>query len=244
MKPPVAISPTTEALSLEAALLVYGGRYVTLHDIDRPPTGAPRLGPGRPITRGELAKLLAAAGRETVMSGWVDPRVLFAGPELLVWHSAPARRPMFFRCTDQGAGRLRDCAGMAPQPALVWAVLRDCWYVWATECAGRPDPETRLLQAPYLNVYDNGGICTGNAAVPRELSAEAIDGYERAFYESRFTHPNAQRLTTFQGGIYALWDSLLDSAHNSEHHFPSHTLVPLNITLGDVVRRLTKEAAR
>jgi PRTRC genetic system protein B len=242
MKPPIAISPSTEELRLEAAMLVYGGRYVTLHDIDRPLKGAPRLGPGRPIGRGELAKLLAAAGRESAMSGWVDPRVLFVGPELLVWHTPPQQRPMFFRCTDPKAGRLRDCAGTAPQPSLVWAVSGDRWYVWATQLGDlRPGPESDLYQAPYLNVYDDGGICTGNAAVPRHLSAESIDGYERAFYESRFTHPNARHLTTRTESIYALWNSLLVDHAGP---FPDDALMPLNKTLGDVVRRLTQEATR
>lgn len=248
MKPPIAFAPRTEELPLEAALLIYGTQYVTKHDVVHAGKGAPSLGPGRPLDRATLAALLAAAGRDVGLSGWVDPRVLYIGPELVVWHTEEQRRTMFFKCErDKDVGQLRNCAGLAPQPPLVWAVRGTDWYVWATRTIrGAPDADTQLYQAPYLNVYDDGGICTGNARVPRHLSTEAIDGFEKAFYDSRFTHPNAARLTDHPSGIYGLWRDLLD--HSDEEglvvslSFPIETLVPLNLTLGDIVRRLTKES--
>ena len=144
---------------------------------------------------------------------------------------------MFFQCPDSDAGELRASSGQAPNPALIWAVRRGHWYVWAVK-HGPYVPRTELFQAPYMNVWSSGEICTGNARLPRHFSPEVIAGFEQAFFESRFTHPNTNVLTAFDGGVYALWAAMLSAG---DEPFPDDTLVPLNLTLGDVVRRLTKK---
>lgn len=240
-------SPNTENLDLEAALLIYGGRYVTRHGILREAGRPAALGPGQPIERSDLARLLRAAGRDVGIAGWVSPAMIYIGPELLVWKSPPKVRPMFFELRSAegvGAKALAKRAGTAIQPSLVWAVTRRRWYVWAHLHNAEAGPKTPLFQAPYLNVYDTGEICTGNAAVPREISPDTVAGFERAFYESRFTHTNARTLTTHPDGIYAAWLDLLDLqalTTSPPATFPDDWLHPLNLTLGDVVRRLTKD---
>ena len=239
MKPFAVFQDQERALPLTGALLIYGDRYVTRHAVQRNPGRAPTLGPGEPIERAALARLLRAAGKDSGISGWIGSRVLYVGPDVLVWHSPPQVRTMFFQCRKDEAGksRLIDRAGPAPQPALVWAVTRGRWHVWAvkdTPCG----PDTVLYQAPYMNVWESGEICTGDAALPRQLSPEVTDGFERAFFESRFTHPNAKDLTAFEGGVHALWDAMLDAREGA---FPADTLLPLETTLGAAVRRLSKE---
>jgi PRTRC genetic system protein B len=222
---------------LKRALLIYESResaYVSSHPVMRSGAGS-TLGAGRPLERSELEQLLERAGRDLGVRGWLAPEVLYLAPDAIAWWRPAASAPMFFKAgaIDKGARQ-----GLAKQPGLVFAVRRGKWYVWAVKGAERPKPQTALFQAPYLNVYEDGDICVGDVKLPREISAATIDGFERAFFESRFTHENAGRLCTHKDGARGLWRDLLAGALAD---FPEDCLVPMNRTLADTVQRLMRE---
>jgi PRTRC genetic system protein B len=229
-------------MDLKAALLIYagGGRnnvFVTAHEVDR--SGKePRLSAGVPATNETLARLLTPVAAASIYRGFLPERLLAIGPGALVWWCPPAARTLWFRSDGDKGELLGDRHGRVQQPGLVFAVSDGRWYVFAVKGDKRPAPETQLCRAPYFNVWaDRGEICVGNVRMPDSIGPEAIQAYERAFFESRFTHPNPGFKVRFKGGGFALWRALLDDAGRKP--FPHRALVPAGLTLAQFVRRLT-----
>lgn len=211
-----------------------GARVATLHSVTDGAGGRPVIGAGRVIDSSDLA---------TVVRGLVGGRglpflsinVLATNSNTLVWWrpSAPAR--VWFNVKDDP--RLGKRTATTPQPSLVFAARGSNFSVFAVKGTERPTPQTKLFQAPFMNVNEAGAICVGQANVPREVCPEALAGFEEAFFSSRFTHPNvhiASKLVKRKGGSHALWADLLDGKHRK---FPEAVLVPLPYTLGDLLAK-------
>jgi PRTRC genetic system protein B len=105
--------------------------------------------------------------------------------------------------------------------------------VWAIKGDARPTPETTLFQAPYFNVYGDGGICQGSASVPEGTTAEKVEAWNDAFFGSFFTHPNVRKnLVKYRGGSCKFWQDMLDGRFAQ---FPERVLVPVQMTLGQLL---------
>lgn len=232
-------------LRLRAALLVHesGGGYrssafVTLHGLVEREGAAPVIGPGRVVGLGEIQSALCKAGGVPSLS-FLDERILARSDNTLVWWrpSQPAR--VWFNVADDE--RLRNRTAVTPQPSLVFAVQGGTFSLWALDEATRPRPTSRLFQAPFMNVWETGRICTGQADLPASLPAsaeQAMELYERGFWQSRFTHPNVHRprsLVRWRGGVHGLWRGLLSGRHKV---FPNRCLVGTGLTLGDLLNRM------
>lgn len=243
---------------ISAAVLVYeadgGGRdtsaYATVHPV-RPHGHGLRLGAGAPATKEACAVLARALGAASTLTGFIPPQLLYLGARSLIWWRAPAPATMYFNtakpfAADQreeksGARLIGKRSGRAPQPGLVFAVTPSGWHVHAVKGAVRPGPESDLFRAPYFNVWANGGICTGNVRLPDHLSTGALDRYERAFFDSEFTHPNVgakERLVRHPQGSYAFWKELLDRPAGA---FPEAALIDEKLTLADLAKKLEKD---
>ena len=70
--------------------------------------------------------------------------------------------------------------------------------------------------------------------VPESSGVDAIEGWERGFFQSEFTHAyGAARLTSFPGGFLLLWRSLA----GSKREFPVQYLTDARETLRQFVER-------
>lgn len=258
--PPVVVrlEGADRELALKRALLVYetpgsgAAPFVTVHEVQTKKKGPPVLGPGFPLDQAAAARFAADVSKSLAYSGFVPPELLALGPGWVAWWCPPAKRRVWFDCTranpeegadrdavDDGPSKLGNRSGVTPHPGLVFAASPGDWRVWAVKGAARPDADTALQRAPYFNVWaDEGGICLGNVRVPSAPGPEAIAAYEKAFFESRFTHPNRGFRVRFPGGGYALWAELLAATPDT---FPEDVLVDAGVTLGGLVRRLGKE---
>lgn len=218
---------------------------------------APVIGPGVPLTRKSVADLAEALGAAVRFAGFVPTTVLYTGPDILAWWCPAQTRPVYFRTDKDPAGdqpdqdqgddtkgragreRLANRSGPAPHPALIFAATGREWFVRAAaDLCLRPTPQTKLHRAPYFNVWESGRICTGNVRLPERLDTSTLVGYEDAFFNSRFTHPNTDRLVKYPGGAYTLWADMLD--HATEGCFPQSALIPLEETLEDWIDNITK----
>lgn len=239
MKATTVYAPAAECYTLKSALLVYhsthGDVHVSSHGIQRAPGSGPQIGAGKPLGQKEIDRILAALAskaRRAGVRGWVDANLLYFSPHLLAWWRPAAPACVFF---DKPPGKKSKLsAGSTPQPALVFAVREGRWYVWAVTGNDRPTPGTLLHQAPYYNVDDDGRICTGNAELPATLAPATIPGFERAFFDSRFTHMNAPRICQIDGAI--LWAGLLSGRYTA---FPESVLLATDATLGATLDRLS-----
>ncbi|WP_454731870.1 MULTISPECIES: PRTRC system protein B [Cupriavidus] len=230
----IATSGDMAAL-LKQAILLYCSEnqeavYATIHNVNIDGK-TPVLLAGRAMTLPDLATFAAAAARRTAYHGFIDERLIYAGPNTIAWWTPPQRRHVWF-----GAGSdLGEVSGPANHPGLVFVATGERWYVFALRDMFRPTPESRVYVAPYFNVWDSGQICTGNVDLPDRPGPASIVAYENAFFRSNFTHPNQPRVVKRRGGAKQLWRDLLAGAE-----FPIRCLIPRNETLADAIARVTK----
>jgi PRTRC genetic system protein B len=226
----------SEALSLKGALLVYQGKqrgFVAWHEVrSASDQGAPCLGEAQALTT-EFVHGLAQGLGARIPIEILPENVLVRTPEVLIWWSPADHRTMFFSQNEQDARRLNG--KRFPHPALVWKVIgRDLW-VRALAESKRPTAGTKLMTAPYWNVAgEEGWTCQGSMRSPKDAGIGVIDLWERAFFQSEFTHLNgSSRLTSHPGGFLALWKGLA----GNRKPFPVEYLTPAKQTLQEFATR-------
>ena len=220
-------------LKLQEAVLIYrddGAAFATLHEVRAENGKTPYLRAGQPLTTGFLRML--AKGLGAVVAPEVLPEnILARTPDLIVWWSRARRRGLFFGGESEEARRLDGRT--YPHPALVFKIADRELFVRALQSDVRPTAGTPLKTAPYWNTDGpEGRVCLGSMQVPDEVNVDSIAGWERAYFESAFTHPTgAVRLTSHPGGFVGLWSALLDS----QEPFPTKFLTDANQTLKQFV---------
>jgi len=225
---------TDEKLTLASSILIYRnnhGAYATVHDIFTDRQGQTSLLPGTPLTHATIAGLVHDFSNNAQVGSFLAENVLSVGMDSLIWWVKPAKREISFASSKKdGIGRE---SAIVPQPGLIFSVSDGHWSVFAVKGNSRPKATTPLFQAPHFNVYDDGSICTGNVTLPKDFSVESMAGWEKAYFGSRFSHPNTPKLVKFEGGAYPFWRSMLDGKFAK---FPNEVLVPLKLTAGDLVK--------
>jgi PRTRC genetic system protein B len=219
---------SNSSFGLSKAILVYSDAqhlFATMHEPrDSPDGGPPYLDAGEALTVDFLKQLAKGLGR-SVPREILPSNVLARTPDILVWWMRQQRRAMFFN--DSGDGRTLN-GKVFPQPALVFKVCGSELSVRALAENQRPRASTPLLFAPYWNCDAAGRVCQGSMRAPGRLCLEAMKGWEKAFFESEFTHAAiGARLTSHPEGFLGLWRDLA----GSEVEFPGEFLVKSGDTL-------------
>lgn len=228
-------------MTLNKAILLYGNTtaFATIHDmrIDKKNGGA-SLMQGEPLTHASIAKILMDIGQSIQIGAYLPPHILSVGHNSVVWWLKPANRRVYFRCSGEGKAIGMEAAE-TPHPGLVFAVNEKTWYVFAVKGNDRPEASTPLYLSPYFNVSVNGAICTGTTDVPRDYSAASTALWDKAFFESAFSHPNVHppaKLVNFKGGSYIFWRAMLDGKFKK---FPERVLVPAKKTVEQFINDVT-----
>jgi len=220
---------------LVQALLIYagnsdarGGSFVTLHDVQGEST--PTLGPAQRLSTAFLASLANNLQRNVGVE-ILPENVLARTNDMFMWWTPAQMRPMFFGSPD---GKMAALNGLSfPQPALVFLAHEHTLSVRALKTSRRPAANTELYVAPYWNVYEDGSICLGSTPIPTSPSVSTIPQWERAFFQSEFTHPNgAQRITAHKGGFAGLWEAIA-----GKDQFPVRYLVDAKQTLAAFIEK-------
>ena len=224
-----------QTMTLSGAVLVYqGGReaFAVWHPARPGPNeGAPYLGEAEPLTTEFLRAL------STGLGAYVAPEILPASvlvrtSELLVWWTPAQHRILFF--SEHSEAGLDLNGRRYPIPPLVFKVSGGNLWVRALDEDKRPHAETKLKTAPFWNANDGGEVCVGTMRTPESSGVEAIEGWERGFFQSEFTHAyGAARLTSFPGGFLALCRQLA----GSRRLFPVKYLTDARETLRQFVER-------
>ena len=225
----------SQNMTLSGAVLVYqGGReaFAVWHPAKSTPTeGAPYLGEAQPLTTEFLRAL------STGLGAYVAPEILPASvlvrtSELLVWWTPAQHRILFFGDHSEAGSDLNGKS--YPIPPLVFKVAGGSMWVRALDKDERPRGETKLKTAPFWNSNDSGEICIGTMRTPESSGVEAIEVWERGFFQSEFTHAyGAARLTNFPGGFLALCRRLA----GNRKPFPVEYLTDARETLLQFVER-------
>jgi PRTRC genetic system protein B len=217
---------------LREALLIYreGRRsFITRHDVLAQKQGPPVLGVAQPLTTAfveNLAESLGGSAAAEVLS----ENILAKSDRMIAWWTPRRRRQMFH---ENSEGKMRTLNGMLfRQPPLVWKVIHGGLSIRALAENKRPNAETKLAVAPFWNLSDDGSVCLGSMRCPESTSVGSIEGWEKGFYESSFTHANVGRLTRHSGGHDALWNEM----SGKRCPFPSEALIPLPQTLAQFIQ--------
>lgn len=202
--------------------------YATVHSVQNFGTDANpnfQIAAGRPLTREALLAMFEELAKKHSLNTDIIPeKVLSISADHMVWWMPAGERNVFFNNKELGKR-----AAKVPHPALMFAIVKGQWYIFALAKNERPNEETVLHFAPYFNVYDSCAICAGSARVPRGISANATGEWEKAFFDSEFTHINGkEKKATHPRGEYAMWKELLDGFYLT---FPVEFLAPTQFTL-------------
>jgi PRTRC genetic system protein B len=218
---------------LREALLVYSDKqssFITRHEVTARKDAPPTLGAAQPLTVAFIESLVRSLGG-AVQADVLPVNVLAKTDRMIVWWTPAQRRQMFYENSEGKSSQLNG--RVFPQPPLVWRVSNNELIIRALVENKRPEGATKLAVAPFWNLSDDGGVCTGTMRRPDSASVAAIPAWERGFYESAFTHANVGRLTRHEGGFEGLWTGLA----GKHKRFPLETLIHLPQTLSQFVRR-------
>lgn len=211
--------------------------YATLHNVENFGTEKRpdfKIAAGAPVTREAIQAMFERLAKQLTLNvDFLPEGVLSISADHMIWWTAACERNVFFRNHELGTR-----AAKVPHPALVFAVVKGVWYVFALAKNERPKLDTELCHAPYFNVYDAGSICVGSAATPKGIAASAIPQWEAAFFDSEFTHVNGSvKKSSHPRGEYAMWKELLDGDHKT---FPVEYLVPKQTTLAGFLQQVRR----
>lgn len=232
---------------LTTAILIYGNGkegVATKHQIisdQLNPESLPLLGPGQCLTRDMLTDLLRNLTRADSGRTILPERVLCADAALMAWWSPAKRAPIYFRMGDATFNAAISGKEVLHPPLLFVAKAGRLW-VWALPSNQRPTLETELMRAPYGNLYETGSMCIGNAFVPQLVSVSQIDVWERAFYETNFTHSNYGSLPvcSHPDKHNGLWTDL---AEPSLTEFPFEHLIPIGLSVSNAINETRPKKA-
>ena len=238
-------TPSDEHYQLARALLLYEQKrdyqhapaFVSVHDIQRHERGA-ALAVGRLLSERELLELLTRLTGKGALR-YLPPHVLAASSAGIAWFASAQQRPLFFNTSNFGASRAdpyldETISGHAyPVPALLFIAGSAGLRLYALDRDERPTPDTRLYRAPFYNLFSDGRVCSGSMPRPTGVTPERTSDYERAYFGSYFSHPNAAPLLnpSAWGGTYGeAW-----ARARELERFPSEWLVEQGMTLAQAL---------
>ncbi|MCP1121031.1 PRTRC system protein B [Robbsia andropogonis] len=224
-----------QELYLAKAILLYSddkgaASYATIHPIERSAAQKPYIGAGVAVTRRALLEAVGELSERTAArAAYLPTQVLACDSYSITWWCPPSVRRVFFECKELGT-RSEE----VPHPGLVFRASVKGFQVFALKGSQRPEPDTVIFEPPYFNTWDGGAICIGSARVPSSIDVKSIPSWESGFFDSAFTHPNfGSTRVKHKRGEYAFWKEMLDGKYGAK--FPLRCLVPMNITLADVI---------
>lgn len=209
--------------------------YLTYHEIDE----NNKIKDGRFIDIDEAVKGLKTLNDAPIddESHWIDPNLLYSNESLLIWQSKAQQRTLWF-LTGQ---RIKI---QAHTPSLIFVLDRKNRKlgVFCHKSKSRPTPDTKLYNAPLMNISLDGNLCLGNAPLPSYLNSDSPklrQQCEAVLFESNFSHVNnnstfkQKKPVTSQAHI-AFWKKL-----EKENRAPKACeLVESKMTLNKIIKGL------
>lgn len=232
----VSVHQTNPSYKAHAALLLYGANAGQIDLVTVNPVVSGERGlvikEGQPATKQGILEMLGElAERVRVAPRLLEENVLASSDDFLMWWEPAAKRRVAFNCQELGKR-----AAETSHPPLLFVVARNTWYVFALPENARPKGTTKLLKAPYFNVWAGGKICAGTTKIPSKEKRQSPAAWTEAFFSSAFTHPNQHgqdALVKYEHGCYAFWRDMLDQKFST---FPTEVLVPEEIAIASLLK--------
>src|SRR5262245_22119634 len=209
-------------MRLRKAILIYGEERqnnayrdqpvqrcaATVHNVECV-GNRPTIMPGVGVSIGaveELVKALASTNQDKAERVIMSPNILSISLTHVLWWKPSHVSQIFF----SGHKTLSRLSGkFVTHPNLLFLATPQDLSVFALAQERRPMLDTPLFQAPYLNVWENGRICRGTGKYPSIFGPGTIDVFERAFFDTNFTHSNREHLCNHPRGVTEFWRDLV-----------------------------------
>jgi len=203
--------------------------YVESYDIGR--NGQPVN--AHPLTLKEMAglsEILKAS--EDLKDGYLKSRGLLPANVLhidqrshghAIWYTPPQLVDLYF------VDELNIPSGNCGIPGMIWKANAEKLSVFAIKGKHKPNIDTPVYHAPYLNIYGSGAVCMGTVsiAISQTTSLEDFMGsWETYFFNSYFSHSISGNNST-KSDTTALWRELAGNGKD----FPQHELLKTSYTL-------------
>lgn len=116
----------------------------------------------------------------------IPENVIFDSDQLLVWYKRRFVDTMWFRIGNKPQHLIVEW------PPILFAACknRHAMYVFALGKNTRPNEDSVLYNAPFMNINDRGLLCQGTAHLPHEISVGCLAECEATLLDSQFTHVN------------------------------------------------------
>lgn len=163
--------------------------------------------------------------------GLLPNNVLYANQRTngyAVWYTPPQETDLFF------IEQLKIPAGKFHIPAMLWKANVNRLTVYALKGKVKPNADSHLYVAPYLNIYTNGEVCMGTVQID-VVKATCLEDFmakwQSYFFNSRFSHSISGNNST-KTNTTELWRSLA----NTNSIFPQNELLKTNLTIKHLIR--------
>ena len=244
----------TPTLTTRRALFFHcaGDRLALLthHAVTPGENNEPVIMPGRPISpEDELAliDLLIGKGQKRGISVY-PANLLSHDTGHMAWWMPPLVRPMHLRTPDGVLATIET-----RWPSLVGIVVNRKLYLVAVAGDQRPDASTPVFHCPLPNIYEDGSVCTGSAAIPNGFTLESLPEWDAVITGTAFTHTNhantlrepeakrgrGRKKPEARDADAAFWRE----RHGEDALCPEGACNPLGINLGDYLAMIAGPSA-
>jgi PRTRC genetic system protein B len=145
-----------------------------------------------------------------------------------VWYTPPQEANLFF------VDGLNIPSGKFHVPPMLWKANADHLSVYGLTGKTKPNMNTKLCHAPYLNIYGSGQVCMGTVQIDIGKSTcleEFMKTWERYFFNSNFSHSISGNNST-KSNTTGLWRSLA----GTDKPFPQDELIKTSLTLKHIIQ--------
>lgn len=200
--------------------------YIESHQVYLGEEGKPSLLQGVPLTMDALRDLRtllhSAKSKEKIMlKGQTPPRLLYADQSKthphLIWYVPAHDHKLNFVKGVKPKNGLMHC------PDLVFEARDNELCVYALR--GDPARAPKLFHAPFMNVYQDGKVCMGDARREAKLCrsfATYLQAWEDSFFNSKFSHGVHAHPCVVSGDVEKLTAELIKTYRK----FPLEELKP------------------
>jgi PRTRC genetic system protein B len=203
----------------------------TVHPVTVSESGAPLIMPGVGASLASIEDLVIAMSQGSESQGFIEANMLSISMQRMIWWKPSHVERIWFKVGKGGYKCLNGAH--VTHPALLFMATPSTLSVFALKQNRRPTPETVLCDAPYFNIYPKGNMCRGTAEYPKLLSPNCVPMYEKAFFESNFTHSCNGELTKHPGGHRGLW---LEMKGKKQKDFPAKYLKATTNKVSDLLK--------
>ena len=170
-----------------------------------------RMMEGVPMTKNALSKIVSEIKTEDIdqvyCKGFLPSNLLYQGKNnlsvKLIWYVKSSWQNLSF------SKSLGIKNGIMKVPTLIFKLNGSGLSIFATK-SDNPKKDSLLYQAPFHNIFSGGDVCMGSAKVVKSNEInEIMKNYEKAFFQSKFTHLQSQG-SPIKGNLNTMMNSCIE----------------------------------